>query len=215
MAHQGSWPAIRDHGLLSASALLDMYGSKPPERTTLESCRRPENVPLIKDGLPGAVLRDQKPMHESALQKCLMDNLSPKDWFEILNAKSFFWLSRNRIWRLLQARAYRDAVQTVLTIDSAKLIAEYQGKIWLSPINSGSTLFNPQPRGKETFRRIEDFPFEDRSQTRSLENNVVELVVDYAVPNVANFVLAVHEVQNDEIVAEIWRSPESSAEDHP
>jgi hypothetical protein len=215
MAHEGSWPAIRDHGLMSASALLDVYGLKPPDRTALESAKRPESVSLSCKGLPGAVLRDQKPMHDSALKGCLQDGLSPKDWYEILNSKSFFWLSRGRIWRLLQARAYRDKVQTVLTIDSAGLIQEYAPKMWLSPINSGSTLFNPQPRGKGTFGRIQDFPFEQRSRTRSLENNVVELVVEYSVPNIAKHVLAVHEVKNDDVIAELWRSASASVDEHP
>ncbi len=215
MAHDGAWPAIREHGLMSATALLDAYGVQGPLRYELGSCRRPESVPLEIAARPKAVLRDQKPMSDGALLGCLQDGLTPKDWYELLNSRTFFWLSRQRIWTLLSARAYRDVRQTVLTLDTAKLVAAHRERIWLSPINSGATLFNPQPRGNKTFRRIADFPYAERSKTRIDANNVVELVVDHSVPDVADFVLAVHSVQNDQVLGEIWRSPTAADTDHP
>ncbi|MCK8780777.1 hypothetical protein M0654_12355 [Rhizobium sp. NTR19] len=214
MAHDGAWPAIKQHGLLSASALLDLYGIDGQRRFALESQRRPESVELQRNGLMGAVIRDQKPMRDHLLARCLQDGLTPRDWYQILNSRSFFWLSPERIWRLLRARAYRRQPQTVLTIDTAGLVAAHRERIWLAPINSGSTLFNPQPRGNNTFKRIVDFPFQERSKRRK-EDNVVELVVDHAVPDVAAHVLAVHRVQDDQIVEEIWRGERATASDHP
>jgi len=214
MAHKGAWPAIRDNGLMSAQALLDDYGIDGAQRTELGSCRRAQSVPLEAAGKPGAVLRDQKPMSDSALAGCLEDGLKPTQWYEILNSRSFFWLSRSRIWRLLKASAYKNVPQTVLTIDTAGLVAANSDRIWLSPINSGATLFKPQPRGLNTFKRVSEFPFEERS-SRSKEDNVVELVVDYSVPDVADHVLAVHEVQDDKILSEIWRSDRAKDDDHP
>ncbi|MBS3652464.1 hypothetical protein KEU06_28155 [Pseudaminobacter sp. 19-2017] len=215
MAHEGAWDAIRKHGLMSATALLDAYGVTGVRRHELGSSRRPHSVPLQADGLPVAVLRDQKPMRDSALSKCLQDGLAPQQWYELLNSRTFFWLSKSRIWTLLRAEAYRDVPQTVLTLDSAKLVAKHRNNIWLSPINSGSTLFNPVARGLETFRRIADFPFAQRAKTRQLQNNVVELVVDHSVSDVADFVLAVHTVRNEDILGEIWRAPHASDDDHP
>ena len=101
MAHEGAWPAIVEHGLLSVEALLDLYGIEGEEREAHFARHRPEIVPLSADGLPGAVLRDQKPMRDSALEKCLEDGLQPSDWYRTLNSKSFFWLSRKRVWNLL------------------------------------------------------------------------------------------------------------------
>lgn len=215
MAHDGAWPAIREHGLMSAAALLDAYGVEGARRHALRSCRRPESVPLEAESWPKAVLRDQKPMTDAALVRCLDDGLTPKDWYELLNSRTFFWLSRERIWTLLRARAYRDVRQTVLTLDTARLVAAHRDRIWLSPINSGATLFKPQRRGNQTFQRIDTFPYNARSVTRSDPNNVVELVVDHSVPDVADFVLAVHSVQNEQILSEIWRSPDASDDDHP
>lgn len=62
---------------------------------------------------------------------------------------------------------------------------------------------------------IAEFPFGERAKTRSLENNVVELVVDHSVPDIAEHVLAVHEVQGTEILKELWRAYRSTDDDHP
>jgi hypothetical protein len=215
MAHDGSWPSIRDRGLMSVSAILDAYGISGAQRFALESTHRPDCVTLRKAGLASAVLRDQKPMSGGRLEGCLDDGLSPRQWYELLNSRSFFWLSPSRIWSLLKARAYRASTQTVLTIDTVSLVAAHRQNIWLSPINSGSALFNPQRRGLATFQRIADFPFEERRSTRRLQDVVVELVVDHSVPDIADHVLAVHAVCGTEILSEIWRSPRSSEADHP
>ncbi|HEY0438062.1 MAG TPA: hypothetical protein VGC92_15590, partial [Phenylobacterium sp.] len=85
----------------------------------------------------------------------------------------------------------------------------------LSPLNSGSTIFKPQPRGTDTFKRILDYDFAAwRARRGSVENAVAELVVDYSVPDLANHVLAVHRVHrgNSE---ELWRAPGTSADDGP
>jgi hypothetical protein len=215
MAHDGAWPALRDHGLKSAAALLDDYAIDGERRVQLGSRRRPESVALTAKGMPGAVLRDQKPMTDDKLAACLLDGLAPQDWYELLNSRTFFWLSRSRIWTLLGARAYRNVKQTVLTLDTASLVATHGDRIWLSSINSGATLFQAQPRGLGTFQRIPDYPFTERRMGRTLDAAVVELVVDHSVPDVADHVLAVHSVRNQDILEEIWRSPKASDDDHP
>jgi hypothetical protein len=215
MAQLGSWPSIRKFGLLSTSALLDQYGIKGPVRDRLEKAQRPECVPLSSKGLPGAILRDQKPMSDGALLKCLQDGLKPENWYSLLNSMNFFWLSSARVWRLLGARAYRDTPQMVLTIDTAGIVKAYGRNIRLSPINSGSTIMNPRPRGKKTFLPISEFPFEARAKTRARADNVVELLIEHSVPDLVDHVLAVHEAKNKEIVREVWRSKNASDGDHP
>ena len=215
MAHDGAWPAIRDQGLMSAAALVDAYKVDCAGRNALLRCRRPESVSLARNGLPGAVLRDQKPMSDAALNGCLQDGTLPTQWYELLNSRSFFWLSRDRIWRLLRAKAYRSKPQTVLTIETRGLVAAHRERIWLSPINSGSTLFRPQPRSASTFVRIGDFPFSHRAITRGPENNVVELLVEHSVPDVAKHVLAVHRIRDGQIDGEIWRSDRAGSDERP
>ncbi len=44
MAHADSWDEIRRHGLLSTTALLDLFEIQEPERARIRSRRRPESV---------------------------------------------------------------------------------------------------------------------------------------------------------------------------
>lgn len=204
MAEDGSWPSIREHGLLSTSALLDLYGVTGTERGRLERERRPQSVTISKAGLPDAVVRDQKPMSDSQLLKCLEDGLTPAQWYATLNTKTFFWVSRQRLDRLLGARAYRGKPQVILTVDTASLVASACDRIRLCSINSGATLWVPQKRGLSTFRSIDDFPHELVAQRRAGQDAIVELVVEEGVPDVADHVIAVDRLV-DGASTSIWR----------
>ena len=204
MAEDGSWDSIREQGLLSTSALLDLYRVYGARRAELESCAVAESVSICRAGLPDAVIRDQKPMSDEALARCLLDGITPAQWYEKLNKRTFFWLSRERLHRLLRANAYRNQPQIVLTLDTRSLVAAHRHQIELSPINSGSTLFNPQPRGHDTFLPINEYPFERWRQRRPLIDAVAELTVLYGVPDVEQHVIAVHRVVN-EVPQELWR----------
>lgn len=192
MAERGSWDSIRRHGLLSTSALLDLYAVQGPGREAIEGCRRPEGVTIEHPALRPAVIRDQKPMDDAGLRLCLLDGLSPEDWYRCLNGRVFFWLTRERLLRLLNARPYRDAEHDVLELDTAALIAAHRPAICLSPINSGTTKPFPSTaskRGRETFLPIADYPYARwRAQGRKAGERVVELTVDHAVPDAARFV---------------------------
>jgi hypothetical protein len=215
MAEDGSFDSIRTHGLLSTSALLDLYGTEGDERKTLESTRRPQSVRISKPGLPDATVRDQKPMTEAALKKCLPSDLTPAEWFEILNGRTFFWLSRDRLRGLLKARAYRKRPQTVLTVDTASLLKVHRQNVELSPLNSGATLYVPQPRDRNTFRSINDYPFGERlKKTRKPELSVVELVVKGGVPDISDHLIAAHQVFEGK-QKELWRRAGTDSTDGP
>jgi hypothetical protein len=199
MAEQGSWPSIREHGLLSTIAILDLYGVIGQEREKIEHNRRATNVTVRATGLPDATIRDQIPMSDKALRKCLRDNLQPRDWYGLLNSKVFFWVSKKRLLRLLAAKAYRNKRHDILELDSERLVQEFTGNIWLCPINSGSTIMNPRPRGKDTFARIKDYPYSEWRMRRSKVETVVELSVDHSVPNVRGFVTRVVEMKGDKV----------------
>lgn len=208
MAHDGAWPALEQNGLLSVEALVDLYQVDEPLKTELLAVHRPESVPIARKGFPGAVIRDQKPMSEKKLTKALAKaDISPSDWYRKLNSFSFLWLHPNRVRRLIGARAYRGSAQTVLTIDTKSLLNKYRGSIHLSPINSGNTTFKAMERSYDTFHTIADFPYDDRRKTRSDENNVVELVVDYAIPDLKKHVLAVHRMQHGAKPTLLWNAP--------
>src|SRR5438105_1634732 len=142
MAEVDSWPSIQRHGLLSTSALLDLFQMSGPERDAIESQRRPESVTIRHPRFGTAVIRDQKPLRDEALKGCLRGMTVP-DWYCTLNSKVFFWLTQARLETFLTARAYRSSDHVVITVDTARLIDQHLDRLRLSTINSGATLYTP------------------------------------------------------------------------
>lgn len=204
MAERDSWPSIRERGLLSTSALLDLYEVSGNQRVAIESKCRAVSVPLQADGLPGAVVRDQIPMTDNRLRKCLPAHLSPEEWYEILNAKVFFWLTRDRLHRLTGGRTYRDKSHDVLELDTKSLIEAHRNRIWFCPMNSGNTFPFPHPRDESTFLRIADYPYHAWRKKRPRGERIVELAVDHSVPDLHLHVKRVVVMQGTTIEEELF-----------
>src|SRR5579862_6072994 len=160
MAEAGSWESIMKHGLLSTEALLDLFQIEGKRRESLLSERRATKVVIEHARIGRAVIRDNQPILDSQLARCLTGGLTPAAWYRILNRRVFFWVSEDRLDRLLGARAYRQEAHDVITFDTASLLGEHLRSITLSPINSGATRPNPQPRGPNTFLPLSDYPYE-------------------------------------------------------
>lgn len=203
MANAGTWESIRHRGLLSTSALLDLFGISGEERHRIESCHRQESIPISRPQFGTVVIRDQAPMRESALEKCL-DGISPREWYELLNRKAFFWANETRVRTLLAARLYRNDEHDVITVDTASLLAHHSGRVTLSPINSGNTLYNPPLRGRYTFRTIPDYPFEERRKARGLANAIAEFAVDYSVPDLVTHTILVERRRGDHVLQTLY-----------
>lgn len=204
MAEEGTWESIRRNGLLSTSALLDLYEITGQERLEIEREHRPESRRIEHVIHGAAVVRDQKPMREALLRRCLI-GLTPNEWYEILNRKVFFWLTRERLIRLLSARAYRNRTHCVITVDAAQLLNRHAEDVRLSPINSGSTLFNPQPRGRDTFLPLGEYPFQAWKKKRGGTNNAIaELTVEYNVPDIAEMTVRVVHMQGPEEIEVLY-----------
>jgi hypothetical protein len=203
MAERGSWESIKQYGLLSTSALLDHYAVQPPLRTEIESRHRPKSVEVTGGGLPRAVVRDQIPMSDAGLKRALPDHLSPTDWYELLNAKAFFWLSEERLHKLTNAKAYRAREHDVLEVDTRSLINSNREKIWFCPINSGCTKPMPHPRDETIFARITEYPYAHWRARRSRRERVVELAVDHSVEDIRDHVRRVVVKRGTEVVSVI------------
>lgn len=201
MAERGSWASIKRYGLLSTSALLDHYAVTPPRRTEIESQHRPKSVEVTASGLPRAVVRDQIPMSDAGLRRALPEHLSPEDWYKLLNAKAFFWLSEQRLHRLTNAKAYRDQEHDVLEVDTRSLIEAHRDEIWLCPINSGCTKPMPHPRDENIFARIKDYPYSFWRQRRARRECVVELAVDHSVDDIRSHVRRVIVKRGTEVLS--------------
>lgn len=200
MAERGAWESIRQRGLMSATAVLDHLAVEGGERARFESEHRGQKM-SVREGDPSdIVLRDQKPMPEGRLLQALTDGTTPREWYELINNKVFFWAEETRLHNLLGARDYRRLEHDVLTLDSASFIPAYAQSIWLCHMNSGNTWPMPHRRGTDVFRRIPDYPV---NRSGKPEKKVVELVVDYAVPNIADFVVEVRRMRGSEVLGVI------------
>lgn len=182
MAEVENWELIQEHGLLSTSALLDLFEYEGAERAAIESSYRATAVLVEHPKLGKATIRDQGPMHSDEVVARFLDDISPAEWYRLLNRRVFFWLTEDRLQRLLGAGPYRTRPHMVLEVDTASLLERHLKQLTLSPINSGAIFpAGKTRRGPQTFSRFKDYPWEKRTRSSEL---VVELAVDQAVPEV-------------------------------
>jgi hypothetical protein len=199
MAEEANWPGIQDRGLLSSSALLDLYGYSGADRERLEGRWRPEKATIRRQGLPPAIIRDQKPLNPNQLAPLLRGGMTVEDWYRLINRKVFFWAEWKRLDWLLGARAYRGEPHVVIKVDTRTLIDQCAGRTTLTSMNSGSALPSSSgapapPRGLDTFVPLDSF---------SSGRAIVEVAVDGKVDGFAS-------VANS---AEIWiKQPGGQAE---
>ena len=199
MAEVGTWSNIRCHGLLSTLALLDLFEVDEPDRTKIESEWRPSSVQISHPEHGLAIIRDQGPMDPDSLTPQL-DRMTASEWYRLLNGKSFFWATRDRLNRFLNARPYRSKVHDVLTVSTSDLLRRHCGRITLADFNTGVTAFGPRhPRGPDAFKTIEDFPLGNGNP------GIVEIVAEYHVPDVAEFTLKVEQWRGRELQCTVWR----------
>jgi hypothetical protein len=191
----GAWEGIRSHGLLSTTALLDLFEVRGDQRQALEVQRRPEAVPLSHPVHGRATLNDQKPMSEQALAKCLDDGLAPADWLKLLIGRVFFWSSDEGLQSLAGARANRNRALSLLVVDTLSLARAHAARIELSPFNTGATFRKPARRGLQTFTPLGELSYDQWSRKRGRRDKVKEVVVRHAAPDIAQHIIEVREVK--------------------
>jgi hypothetical protein len=189
MAEPNTWNSIQSLGLLSTSELLTRFGIAGERREAIETKKRPSSVPIVHEKLGRAVIRDQKPLIESKLIRTLQ-GCTPEEWYRLLNGHVFFWLTAERLEKLLCAEAYRAEEHTVLTIDTLSLISAYQSEATLTPMNTGNTQPFAHPRGPGKFMKLRDYPFDERAKY-GRQNQVVEVAIKGGVPDIKKYVLSV------------------------
>ena len=201
MAESGSWRSVRERGLLSTTALLDLFGVDGATRYEIESEWRPSGVPIHHPIHGTVVIRDQWPMPPEHLAEGL-DGISPQQWYEFLNRRTFLWLSEQRLMRMLNAAPYRNAAHDVLTLDTRAFVGEYVDRITVCPINSG---FAMPMFGKVTRRSFDTFQTIEQRAASGRLGGLAELTVDYAAPDAWRFVTSVESWCGKEYQETIWR----------
>lgn len=205
MTQDGTWPSIDSNGLRSTSSLLDLYGVIGRDRERIECEHRGQSVELLAPGLPVAVVRDQAPIHEPTLAKVLRDDLTPQEWYRILNERVFFWVSAARLETMLGARRYRDRAHTIVVVETEALLRRYRDSITLSPMNSGNTMMIAMPRGADTFGPLDTYPFEERRLAG--KEPVVELAVCGEVHPVREVAIRVERRAPGDALRVLWERP--------
>jgi hypothetical protein len=194
MAEIENWGLIQAHGLLSTSALLDLFEYKGEKRDAIESRYRAESVVIEHPKLGKATIRDQGPMHSDEVVKRFLDDLTPAQWYRMLNSRVFFWLTDERLEKLLGAGLYRERPHMVLELDTAAVLERYLDQVTLSPINSGAIFPGGKARrGPQTFSRFEGYPWKTRARSSEL---VVELAVDHSVPDLDGLLIDAQQRQS-------------------
>jgi hypothetical protein len=166
-----------------------LAGLPPAERAAFERRHRPTQVMLPI----GAAVRDQKPMPPAALARCL-HGMVPGDWYQLLNARVFFWPDLDRLNR--HRGASRERGQLVLTLDAGRLLGAHGDRAEVAPINTGSALRRPARRGRATFVPYAAWQTSGwdseaaalGTRPRARSHPPAELVVPDAVPDVLDFV---------------------------
>jgi hypothetical protein len=144
LAEADNLPSILTHGLMSTERLADAAGVDETQRSRLLYQHRPANVRLS----PDILIRNQRPMPPKALAGALDDDLTPADWYRLLNGFVFLWPDRGRLERQRQACA--SDPQVLLTFDAKALLEEFGAEAFVSPINSGNARRKPARRGRGT-----------------------------------------------------------------
>jgi hypothetical protein len=187
MATADSWKSIEQHGLLSSADLLRLFEVPEDLQITLLTSQRRDGVLISHHEHGAATLRDQKPLSQKKLERCLTDCDAPT-WYRLLNERVFFWLTRERLVKLMSAKEYVGKVHTVLSINTSSLLRQYEGRVELAHMNTGNTLPFAHPRGKATFKTLELYPYEQRKPLSDY-SAVVELTVLGGVPDLKRHVL--------------------------
>ena len=190
MAEAGSWPSIQERGLLSAEKLCQLFEVPSEATAKLLSEHRPESVELCHEKYGRVVIRDQKPMSVGGLTKALVD-IAPQEWLRLLNSKVYFWPTEERLGRMINARAYKGKEHDIIVIDSLKLLHPYAEKAWLCHLNSGCTTPYAHPRDRTAFKRLSEYPLEERRKKYGIANAVAEIAIDDGVPDIKEAVIKV------------------------
>ncbi len=194
MAEGTSWSGIQRHGLLGTEALLGLFEVPRESRRAILNEQRMKSF-VIEHPVHGrAVIRDQKPLNRSKLEKKGLKGCSFEQWLAMLNSRVFFWLCKERLQTLMCAREYCAQTHVVLVLDTLRLATDFHESITLAPMNTGNTRPFAHERSLATFSRMVDYPFEQRIRLKPYYT-VVELAVERGVANIMDYVIQAEEMR--------------------
>ena len=187
--------SIHRVGLLSTNELLRLgcFGSTTE---ALVRAHRPRGTTLPS----GVFIRDQTPMPPQSLSWCLDGGISADEWYHVVNDHVFFWLSRERARRHLNA--LRKRAQVLLTVDVWSLVDAYERAVYLTPFNIGNARRRPARRGRRTLVPLASWrdsawrmEAEPGGAERAPRHPPAELLVKDAIADISRFIVSSERVE--------------------
>ncbi len=101
-----AWADIREHGLFCTADILKQCGiTTEQKRSAVYRERRKSNKAFAIPGKCAIVVRDQKPLCWEGLRKAVEPGLTPLQWIDALNSRTFFWTYPKHMNRLRTSQA--------------------------------------------------------------------------------------------------------------
>lgn len=197
MAEVGSWPSIKQHGLLSSNEVVRRSGAVGDAAAALRRGHRAGKVTVAVPVVGDVILRDQIPMHPARITRALPPSISAADWYELINERVFFWAEEHRLRRLLNGREYGHLEHDVLTLDTASLIQAHHDRIRVCHMNSGNTFPAMTKRDPDIFKPIAAYEVTRTGQPRK---PVVEVTVLDGVPDIGRHVISAKRMRGDQVL---------------
>jgi hypothetical protein len=167
----------------------------------IERVPRAASEPIEAEGLPPALIRDQKPLLPVHLLERVLEGggMSVEEWCLELNRRSYFFVRPDPLKRLL--RAYGDTEHDVLVIDARKLVDRYERAIALSAINTGAIQPAYAKRGHGAFLSIADYAAKANGAPAK---PVAEITVSKPITDIQELTLRVERWCGPEHVGLVW-----------
>ena len=147
---------LAEKKLYSTNSIIELSGDNPDN---LNKRRRTDHTE-VKVGEKSFFLRDQRPISELALAKCLTDNWKVPDFIYHLNDRVFMWPTIDRLWRHFNRYEHENPI---IFRFPTKEIIETNPHVKFCRLNSGATRANSYlggkapERGQHTFLTAENF----------------------------------------------------------
>lgn len=148
--HPGGWEGISSTGLRTATDLL-ASGGRAEEAGAL----RAEAVSLTTpDGT--ATLREQTCNRPDPAP--YLDAMTVPEWWTLLNSRSYYFVDREALDRMVEASLERGIAQEIITFETRRLLAPVADHVEVTTINASVFPRATGPaRGRGTFQPLADY----------------------------------------------------------
>lgn len=173
---------IAQKRLYSANQLIVMSGDDANE--SIKRRKRTDHFKLMIEG-EEYFLRDQQPISEKALAKCLTDGWDIGDFLYHLNDRVFMWPTLERLWK--HFNRYEQENPVIFRFSSEDVLSA-NPHVKFSRLNSGATRANSHlggkapERGPNTFLPAELFnlPVRDVAEVTFENHCVISGTINYS-----------------------------------